>query len=261
MTTGMTGVRRSRCWQWLALAALVVCSVQVQADPDLRVGISPHYRPMAFYKNGELTGIEVALAREAGQILQRRVRFVELPRNELVAALKAGKVDVVMSPVRLADAKDKGVIETDPYMKVGQMAIIRAGDAGRLAPPRAIFRLPVTVGVQKGSAGEAYADEHWPKNKIVAYPSPELGLQALHDHKIDVFIHDSPTSWEIANSPRWGDLMSLYRPLTHETLNWLVRADNQDLRQQLNDVIDSLRESGRLSAIESYWIPVQVEVD
>lgn len=261
MKTGMARVWYRRWWRWFALVLLAVGATQVQADPDLRVGISPHYRPMAFYERGKLAGIEVALAREAGQILQRRVKFVELPRNELVGALKAGKIDVVMSPVRLAEAGDKGVAATDSYMKVGQMAIIRTTDAGRLASPRAIFRVPVTVGVQKGSAGEIYADEHWSKDKIVAFASPEQGLQALHDHKIDVFIHDSPTSWEIANSPRWGDLMSLYRPLTHETLNWLVRADNPDLRRQLNDVIASLRESGRLSAIESYWIPVQVEVD
>lgn len=260
MTTTREAVRR-RHWWWLAVVALALAAMQVRADPDLRVGISPHYRPMAFYDHGKLSGIEVALAREAGQILQRRVKFVELPRRELVSALKAGKIDVVMSPVRLADATDKGVAATNPYMKVGQMAIIRAGDAGRLASPRAIFRVAVTVGVQKGSAGESYAREHWSKDKIVTFASPEQGLQALHDHKIDVFIHDSPTSWEIANSPRWGDLMSLYRPLTHETLNWLVRADDRDLRRQLNDVIASLRESGRLSAIESYWIPVQVEVD
>jgi ABC-type amino acid transport substrate-binding protein len=55
-------------------------------------------------------------------------------------------------------------------------------------------------------------------------------------------------------------MLSLYRPLTREQLAWAVRKDNTFLLKQLNAALAELRQNGRLSAIQNYWIPVTVQV-
>jgi ABC-type amino acid transport substrate-binding protein len=63
----------------------------------LRVGMSPVFPPMVFKQAGELAGVEVDLARALGAKLGRRVVFVELPWEDQIEALTAGKTDIIMS--------------------------------------------------------------------------------------------------------------------------------------------------------------------
>ena len=43
-------------------------------------------------------------------------------------------------------------------------------------------------------------------------------FDALREDKIDLYVHDAPTSWQLANSGKNDDMISLYRPLTEEQL-------------------------------------------
>ena len=99
-----------------------------------------------------------------------------------------------------------------------------------------------------------------PQAVVSDHTSPEQAFAALRASDIDVFIHDAPTSWRIANSGKDSDLFSLYRLLTHEQLAWAVRKDDQALLQQLNKARNALERSGKLQAIQDFWIPVKVEV-
>jgi ABC-type amino acid transport substrate-binding protein len=56
------------------------------------------------------------------------------------------------------------------------------------------------------------------------------------------------------------DLLSLYRPLTSESLAWAVRKGNVVLLGQLNAALEELEGNGRLHVIQNYWIPIKVQV-
>jgi polar amino acid transport system substrate-binding protein len=95
---------------------------------------------------------------------------------------------------------------------------------------------------------------------VQPFRDSDAALAALRARRIDVYIHDAPTSWGIAGSPADADLFSLYRLLTVEELAWAVRKDDPQLLAALNDARDRLEQSGRLQAIQNFWIPVRVEV-
>ena len=77
---------------------------------------------------------------------------------------------------------------------------------------------------------------------------------------IDMYIHDAPTSWQLANGMENDDLISLYSPLTEEVLAWAVRKDDGVLVSELNRALRLMRANGSLQYILNRWIPVTVEV-
>ena len=243
------------------LVALAFClaSITVAAEP-LRVALAPDYMPLAFKQDGKLMGIEVDNAREVGKILGREIRFVEMPSNEYVEALNTGRVDVVMSGYSITPERTREVDFATPFMEIGQMAIILAENAAALAPPRALHQPGVRIGVEPGTTGEKYVRENLPQAQVVNHSNAPSAFLALRKRAIDAYIHDAPTSWNLASSRDNQDLLSLYRPLTREQLAWAVRKGNTDLLGRLNDALARLTANGRLSAIQNYWIPVTVQV-
>ncbi len=227
---------------------------------EVRVGITPNYPPLAFKEYGAIAGIEPDLAGQLAQMLGVRFTLVEVPWDELVEALAERKVDVVMSGVSITERRKKLVGFTQPYLEIGQMALIRKADMTRLSDPGAMNRKGVRVGVERLTTGARWARDQLDQATIVEVDSIDAGVRALRDGKIDYFVHDAPTVWRV--SGRFDDaddqLIGLYRPLTQEQLAWAVRKeDAATLGAALNLALAQLVAEGKLQPILDRWITVK----
>ena len=244
----------------LFLPLFFLLSLSVVAEDVLRVGVSPDYPPLIFMKDGEITGIEAHNAMEVGKFLKYRIQFVPMKFENLFPALQSGEVDVVMSGISVSPERAEQVLFTESFMEVGQMAIISLSNVARFSRPRSLHQPGVRIGVEPGTMGETLVRETMPEANIRYFEDPDAAFAALRAGHADAYIHDAPTSWRLGNDPDNQDLFSLYRPLSREDLAWAVRKDNFLLQQQLNVALDELRRSGRLRAIQNFWIPVRIEV-
>ena len=263
----MTG-RRGRgggvaTWAWRGAIVGVCClfgfgGSVAQAAEDLRVGISESYPPLAFAKDGEPVGAEVDLARAVGKELGRKIVFVAMPFSDLVSSLEEGKVDVVMSGLSITEERSEKIRFADPYLRVGQMTLIRADDLTRSADPDEMGAKGSRVGVKKATTGEGWARANLPDATIVSFETVDDGVAALEAEQVDYFVHDAPTIWRLTGrlDSRDDDLAGIYRPLTKEFLAWAVAKDDEALATQLNHALKGLRGSGKLQEILDVWIPV-----
>lgn len=96
--------------------------------------------------------------------------------------------------------------------------------------------------------------------EVIFYKDSEAAFAGLRNDEIDLYIHDAPTSWQLDSSTENGDLISLYRSLTHEQLAWAGRSDDEQFAALLNDALNALKRNGTLQYIFNRWIPVTVEV-
>ena len=240
------------------LTLFVVTSMASAAT--LRVGLSPDYPPLQYKQDGRVVGIEADNARAVGEILGRQVKVVELPFAELLPALEAGKVDVIMSGLSITDQRSERVLFTQPYLQVGQMSIMHRDKVARFAQPWAIYREGIRIGVEPGTTGASFAEAELKDAQVKYFDDPPAAFAGLRGDVIDLYIHDAPTSWQLANSSENDDLISLYSPLTDESLAWAVALGNGSLLQELNRALDLMKANGTLSYILNRWIPVKVEV-
>ncbi|HVO24504.1 MAG TPA: ABC transporter substrate-binding protein [Candidatus Margulisiibacteriota bacterium] len=232
----------------------------VQAPPaEIRVGIAPIYPPLAFKENGQLKGIEVDFAHQLSLDLGQKFVLVELPWDDLIPALRAGRIDVIMSGMSVTEERSKLVSFTDWYVRAGQMALIRRKDYEKLRKPGSMDLPTSRVGFQTNSTGELYARQNLTKAKLKGYPTLDAGIEALRAKQIDFFIYDAPAIWRIRGQLRdqYPDLTGRYTPLTDEHLAWAVRQDDPTLRDNLNAELQHWKKDGYLESILDHWIPVR----
>ena len=251
---------------WAGITFLVaVCSASLTAAAEspsstaaageLHVGIAANYPPLAFKQDGQLTGIEVEFARQLGTDLGVKIVFVETPFPDLIPALLAGRIDVIMSGMSITDDRQKMVSFTHSYLRVGQMRLMRRADVGRLKSLAAMNRSTTRIGVVTGTTGETYARAHLGHAKIEGFVDVDAAVGALRADRIDVFIHDAPSIWRIVGGFESTEhqLQGRYEPLTEEYLAWAVRKGDE-LRDRLNGVLRKWQANGELEHVLDQWI-------
>ncbi len=244
----------------LLALCLALWAASAMSAGALKVGMSADYPPLHFREDGKLHGIEVDNVRTVSEILSRPMRIEVIPFDELIPALEQGRIDVIMSGFSVTAERSQRVQFTDAYLRVGQMAIMHKDKVGRFSQPWAVYREGVRIGVEPGTTGAAFAERELADAVVHAYPDPGAAFDGLRKNEIDLYIHDAPTSWQLANSLENDDLISLYAPLTEEMLAWAVRKDDAALAADLNRALALMQSNGSLQYILNRWIPVTVEV-
>jgi ABC-type amino acid transport substrate-binding protein len=220
----------------------------------LRVGVAPVSPPMIFKEGGKITGLEADFAQALGKDLGRPIQFVELPWEDLIDALVSDKIDIIMSSMTITRARQYRIAFSDPYMRIGQMALIRATDKSRytLFVDAADTR---TFGLKKGTTGDALVQQEFPRAKRKYYKSDEEGATALRKGKIDLFIDDSSMIWYLAGVHEAEGLMVSPLVFSEEVLGWGVRRSDTELQQSANAFLKKLSASGEGQRLVHQWIP------
>jgi len=241
---------------------LILLQPASAADKALRIGTAANYPPLAFMADGAFQGVEADLAKAVGERLRVETRIVELPWEELIAALTDKRIDVIMAGMSVTAERSRQVLFTTPYLQVGQMALVRDDQLIRWSRPAALYDKGLRAGVIGGTTGEAYVQGELPDAVISAFTDIDEATAALRTGSIDIFIHDAPSIWRLTanTATQEAGLMGLYRPLTEEYLAWAVRPQDTKLADSLNAALQTLQSDGTLQQIIRKWIPVQVEV-
>ncbi|MEQ9465704.1 MAG: transporter substrate-binding domain-containing protein [Haliea sp.] len=237
---------------------LVIAAASAQAQ-TLRVGLAPEQPPLVFRDGERIVGLEADNARAVGEIIARRVELIAMPTAELLPALEQGRIDVIMSGLTINEERAARVQFLEPYLQAGQMAIILLDRAGRFGQPWAVFREGVRVGVVSGSSGEVFARRELTDAALQQFSGVAGAIAALRARQIDLFVHDAATSWSLATSDDYADLISQNHLLTEDPLAWAVRRDNPALAAELERALAMMRGNGTLDYIIDRWIPVRTE--
>ena len=248
----------------VVLAMLPCISTVVGAAEDrasLRFGVSAGGAPMAFFDHGVLRGLEVDLARNLADAMKAQLRLQEMPQPRLIDALRGGRIDLVLSTLPETDLRALGLVASETLLSTGQMALIRAEDVATFGRLLDIITTGARVGYQRGSAGARFVQANLPNAERVPVADATWGIAALRAGDIDLFIHDATTVWAIATDPDETELIGIFRPLTEERLAWVMRAEDEVLQRNVNNIISAWRKSGSLNGLINRWIRTQVEVE
>jgi polar amino acid transport system substrate-binding protein len=244
----------------ILLILLLLGSSAGLAAETLRVGVSADYAPLVFEQDGRIVGIEADNALAVGEITGRKIKFSNMPFEELMPSLLAGDIDVIMSGFSVTGARSEQVRFTESFMRVGQMAIMHRDKITRFAQPWSVYQPGVRIGVEPGTTGASFAERELKEAEIKFFQDSAAAFEGLRADQIDLYIHDAPTSWQLATTSENADLISLYSPMTEEMLAWAVRPQDEVLAIELNRALSVMKSNGTLQYILNRWIPVRVEV-
>lgn len=245
---------------WFSSKSLEAVTAAPRAG-SIRVGVPVNYAPIAFTEKHELKGIEVDLARELVRETGMKVTVKQMDLDKLIPALLARKVDVVMAGLAVTDARAGEVSFIEPYLRTGEIALIRERDAGTLGQPSSLRTPGRRVGVVRGSSGERQVRAKLKNAEVIVFTSTADGMRALNTGRVDYFVQDEPSIWRFAASghPDGAGLIALYTPLSEDYLAWAVRADDRGLKHKLDAAVLAMKQRGMIDVIIGRWVQNRVE--
>lgn len=219
----------------------------------LVVGVSRSYPPIIFKEGVRTVGLEADFARKLGEELGMAVEFRPMFWPDLINELSYKRIDIIMSGMSITEGRRQMVAFAEPYLAVGQQAMIRTADRAVFTDAEAIMKTDRRIGVEMGTTSAKFAYEKVPNAGIINFATVDKAVEALRQKQIDLVIHDSPSLyWIKANE---GDgLYVVPHLLTREQLAWAVRSDNTELLNKVNAALSRWRTSGELKQMIDRWL-------
>jgi len=261
----LASARPTRLLAALLLLILAGCAANQPAPPavpatpsvpPLRVGVSGHYPPMIFRQADGWGGVEIDLAVRLADRLGRPLELVSTRRGQLIPALMDGRFDIIMSGMTITDARKIRITFSEPYLRSGLYALLRAEDAQHYRSAGAVIGAQANVGVVVGTTGDTFLQQKMRNATRWGVSKPSAAPFELGNHRIDLFIHDAPSVMWLA-SEHESELVALQDFLNTEYLGWGIRRADSALLAQVNELLAEWKADGTLEQVLRHWLPYQ----
>jgi len=238
----------------LAVAADSPVLRQVVKSGVLRVGMSGDQPPLNMKsKGGDIIGMEVDLANLLASSMGVKLQIVEKPFAELLGALEAGQVDLVMSGMTITPERNLRVAFVGPYFLSGKSVLTKSQKLAAITDATPINDPSVRLAALSGSTSQKFVETITPKAKLVAVSDYTEGVKSVIDDKADALVADYPIC--VLSVLRHADagLATLMTPLTIEPIGIALPANDPLLLNLVQNYVTALQLTPALEALRSKW--------
>ena len=243
----------------IVLALVVFFALQRDAPVDrpeafprgeIVIGIDASYPPFAIDEGGILTGLDIDVAEAIATEIGLPARFVNIGYYGLYDALISGKVDLLISALRVEPSRMADVLYTRHYFDNGLVLVFGSG-LGR-ADLEAIDGMSVAYEYASGSDAQVRTWED--EGRLVErrpYEQPEYALDALRLSLADAALVDAITYllYQNEHDAFKGDFVFV----TQEYYALAVRADRVESFKVVDGALAALKESGDIARLIDKW--------
>jgi polar amino acid transport system substrate-binding protein len=220
---------------------------------ELVVGITGTQPPLNVTdKDGKIIGFDADLARAISANMDVKLKLSKMAFAELMPALVAGKVDMIISGMTMTLERNKKVAFVGPYYISGKGILTKTENIASLQDPGGLNRPEFRVAALKGSTSQIFVQKDTPKATLVATESYDEAIDMLMGGKIDAVIADYPFCAFTAFRFSEKGLIAGQNKLTYEPLGIAVPEDAL-LINWLQNFMMMLEGSGQLKALNTRW--------
>lgn len=214
----------------------------------LIVGTDVGFEPFEYIKNGETVGFDIDLVQEMANDLDRELVIEQVAFDGLLAALQAGRIDVVAAGMTATEERAKSVNFSDPYYEASQMIIIKRDNLEIKSKADLAGK---KIGVQLGTTGDEMVGEIEDAEKV-QFPAVPAVLQELSTGRIDAVILDNaPAEKYLKNKP---ELKMLTEKLSAENYALAFNKKDVELLRGANRTIARIKQDGTYdSMLDKYF--------
>jgi len=221
----------------------------------LRVGMSASQPPFAVRdRDGRLMGFEVDLARTLANGMQVRLEIVEKPFGELMGALEAGEIDVVMSGLAITPERARKARFVGPYLLSGKSILTRSDRLAQVGEAGEINQADVRLAALANSTSQTFVERNLPDARLVTVARYEEAVEMLREEKIDALVADMPVCVVTMLSNPEDDFATLRAPLTVEPVGMAVSAADPRFADLLENYVDAIESTGILDRMRTRWL-------
>jgi polar amino acid transport system substrate-binding protein len=220
---------------------------------ELVVGTTGTQPPLnATTKSGEVIGFDADIAKLIAMNMGVKIKFSRMPFSELLPALEAGKVDMVISSMSMTLERNLKVAFVGPYYVSGKGVLTKGDNITALQQADGLNQSGFKVAALKDSTSQKFVEATAPKAELVKVKSYDDAVAMLIQDKITALVADYPFCAFAAFRYRDKGLVAGQSRLTFEPLGIAVRPDTL-LINWLRNFIIMLDGSGQLKSLGQRW--------
>ena len=227
---------------------------RIQKRGQLIVGTMGNMPPLNMTsKDGEIFGLEPDLARMMANAMNVKVKFVTKPFSELLPALRAGEVDMVLSGMTITPKRNMEVAFVGPYFISGKAFLTKVKTIA-LAKKTAEVNSPNTkIVALKDSTSQTFAEAVLDKTTLYTTGTYDEAVDMVLKDKVHAMIADYPICVvSVFRYPEAG-LLSVVTPLTYEPIGIAIPANDPLLMNWTTNTLNSIEASGNLDELRLKW--------
>ncbi|WP_137818767.1 ABC transporter substrate-binding protein [Pseudomonas sp. 2FG] len=244
--------------KWLALSAIALVfssgATLAKEWKEIRFGVNPAYPPFeSTAADGSLQGFDIDLGNAICAELKVKCVWVTNDFDGLIPALKARKIDAVLSSMTVTEARKKQIDFSDRLFSGPTSIVTRKGSG---LEPTAESLQGKAIGFQQGTIQEAYAKAKLAPGgvRLKAYQNQDQVYADLVSGRLDASIQDMlEAELSFLKSPQGADFQSskgISDPLVPSDIAIGLRKGDDELKSMLNTAIQAMHENGTYKQIQ-----------
>jgi histidine transport system substrate-binding protein len=242
-------VMRNFALVWLSVAA----AVTVASGKDwklIRFGVDPSYPPFeSKAPNGELVGFDIDLGKALCAKLNARCEWVENDFDGMIPALRARKIDAVLSDMSVTEKRQQQIDFTDRISYSPTRMVAKAGSS---LQPTAESLKGKEIGVEQGTVQETYARTYLEPQgvTVISYQNQDQVYADLKSGRLDAALQDSiQAEYGFLKTPQGQGFAFAGPDIKEDKVLGAaaaigVRKTDGDLKNALNQALAELKKDG-----------------
>jgi polar amino acid transport system substrate-binding protein len=228
---------------------------RIQQRGMLTVGMTGNMPPLNMTsKEGELMGYEVDLARAMAKSMGVKAKLETIPFAELLPALEAGKIDMILSNMTITPGRNLKVAFVGPYFTSGKAFMTKIKTIAMADEADDIDARNTKLVALKGSTSQAFVETAMPEAQLVTAMDYDEAVKMVLEDKVHAMVADYPIA--VVSVFRYPDqgLLSVVTTLTYEPIGVAVPAGDPLLVNWVENFLDIADSTGLLEELRGKWL-------
>jgi polar amino acid transport system substrate-binding protein len=222
---------------------------------ELVVGTAGNMPPLNMTdKKGEIIGLEVDIAHYFAGAMGVELNLVKKPFSELLPALEAGEVDMIISGMTITPERNLKVAFAGPYIISGKAFLTKDKFIASIEEASDLNRSDMRFVALESSTSETLIKEIMPAAQLITTKNYDDAVEMVLQDKVNALVADYQIC--LVSLLRYPDqgLISIITPFSYEPLGIALPAGDPHLINWVNNFLNTLKESGELDELRARWI-------
>jgi len=221
---------------------------QIKEKGELVIGTSASYPPYEFHKQidgkDQIVGFDIDIANEIAKDLGVKLVIKDMKFEGLLAALNAGKIDMVIAGMTPTDERKKSVDFSKVYYIATQSAIVKVENADLFKSTDDLK--DNLIGVQKGTIQEEIAKGIVPVEQIKGLGKVADVVLELKNGKVGAVIVETPVADAYVKNNSDLGVASIDFNTGDSGSAIAMQKGSEDLVKEIDKTLDRLMSEGKI---------------
>ncbi len=224
----------------LTVSLLAGCA---KKNDTLIVGTEAGFAPYEYMEGDQVVGVDMDIAQAIADKLGKKLEIQNMDFDGALLAVQQGKIDFVAAGVSVSEERKEKMDFSIDYVDSTEVVVVNNSAPAVTAVSDADLAGKV-IGVQQGNIADFYVESNVEAKEIKRYTKFAQAAEDLKNGKIDCIVMDQYPAEELVEANT--ELSILDGALFQDKYAIAVKKGNKELLDQINSVIQELRDSGKI---------------